>query len=114
MESVNNCYGIIRIKEGTTKSPVGRDIPWRETYSNIPGYDSLPPGEYHLIRVDGKKDKMILFKKEYDGESLYDLERDVTEAVQEDFNALVAIIPPREDGTMRGTFKVTIEWEDDV
>lgn len=55
---------------------------------------------------------MILFKKEYDGESIYDVERDVFEAFQSDHNALVHAIPMDDGGIMKGTFKVTIEWEE--
>jgi hypothetical protein len=55
---------------------------------------------------------MILFRKEYDGESLYDVDRDVSEAFQGDFNSLVYAIPVDEHGFQRGRFTVTIEWED--
>jgi hypothetical protein len=55
---------------------------------------------------------MILFKKEYDGESIYDVERDVFETFQADYNALVHAIPVDEHGIQKGTFKVTIEWEE--
>jgi hypothetical protein len=55
---------------------------------------------------------MILFKKEYDGESIYDVERDVFEAFQSDYNSLVHAIPMDDGGIMKGTFKVTIEWEE--
>jgi hypothetical protein len=54
---------------------------------------------------------MIIFKKEYDDESLYDLGRDISEAVLEEYNPKMGDIPKNEDGWMQGTFKVTIEWE---
>lgn len=54
---------------------------------------------------------MILFKKEYDGESLYDLGRDIEEAIDGDYNALVHSIPQDPYGLQKGTFKVTVEWE---
>jgi len=53
---------------------------------------------------------MILFEKNYDGESLCDLSRDVHEAFKEDFNPIVKNIPCDEYGFQSGTFKVTIEW----
>ena len=56
---------------------------------------------------------MILFQKEYLEEELCDLERDVTEALQGDYNALMHTIPFDRFGSMKGVFKVTIEWEDD-
>lgn len=53
---------------------------------------------------------MLIFKKEYDGESLYDLDRDVAEAVDETYNDAIKDIPTDEYGMHLGTFKVTIEW----
>lgn len=55
---------------------------------------------------------MILFCKGYDGESLCDLERDISEGLQGDYNALIHSIPVDEDGIMKGYFKVIIEWEE--
>ena len=57
---------------------------------------------------------MILFKKEYDEESLYDLGRDIAEAVDEDYNPKMKKIPNvTSDGFKAGTFLVTIEWRND-
>ena len=56
---------------------------------------------------------MIVFKKEYDGESLYDLGRDIAEASDVTFNPIVEVIPQDEYGIQLGTFKVTIEWSED-
>lgn len=56
---------------------------------------------------------MILFRKEYDGESLYDLGRDVEESLEGDYNPLIHTIPENKDGFQRGKFTVTIEWEDE-
>ena len=56
---------------------------------------------------------MIVFKKEYDGESLYDLGRDIAEAIDVTFNPIVEEIPQDEYGIQLGTFKVTIEWSED-
>lgn len=54
---------------------------------------------------------MEIFKKEYDGESLYDLERDVVEALMEEYNSVVGEIPQDEHGFQQGTFEVTITWK---
>ena len=53
---------------------------------------------------------MIIFEKEYDGESIVDLDRDVYECLQEDYNQIMTKIPQDEFGFQKGTFKVTIEW----
>jgi hypothetical protein len=53
---------------------------------------------------------MELFKKKYDGESMVDIDRDVFEALDQDFNPLVSAIPKDEYGFQQGTFIVTIEW----
>lgn len=55
---------------------------------------------------------MILLKKEYSGEELCDLERDVAEALDGDYNAIAHVIPTDEYGFQSGRFKVTIEWEE--
>lgn len=51
-------------------------------------------------------------QKEYDGESIYDLGRDVEESLNGDYNARVYSIPEDEYGLKIGRFKVTIEWEE--
>ena len=53
---------------------------------------------------------MIIFEKRYDGESLYDLPRDISEAIDSDFNEIVKEIPVDNYGFQTGKFKVTIEW----
>ena len=54
---------------------------------------------------------MILFKKEYDDESTYDLGRDVYESLCEDYNPLLKQLPPKDEhGFRTGTYRVTIEW----
>jgi hypothetical protein len=55
----------------------------------------------------------ILFKKEYDGESLYDAGRDFDEAFDATFNPAVNKIPHDEYGIQLGTFRVTVEWISD-
>jgi hypothetical protein len=51
-----------------------------------------------------------LFEKDYDGESLCDLGRDVHEVLSSEFNEQVAMIPQDEHGFCKGTFTVTITW----
>lgn len=53
---------------------------------------------------------MNIFEKDYDGESLYDLGRDISEAIRSDFNPIVKNIPQDEYGIQEGTFRVKIEW----
>lgn len=52
-----------------------------------------------------------IFAKEYDGESLYDLGRDIHEAFDEKFNPDVSNIPQDEHGFHEGSFIVTIQWK---
>ena len=54
-----------------------------------------------------------IFKKEYDGESLYDIQRDVHEAFDSRFNPLAGQIPQEECGFPEGTFTVTSTWSPD-
>ena len=54
--------------------------------------------------------KIITFEKDYDGEDLYDLERDIIESFDEKFNPIVKKIPQTKDGFQKGIFKVTVEW----
>lgn len=51
-----------------------------------------------------------IFEKKYDGESIVDVYRDVSEAFEEDFNPLVNEIPKDKYGFQKGTFKVAITW----
>lgn len=53
---------------------------------------------------------MVIFEKQYDGESLYDVPRDVSEAFDEQFNPVIASIPKDEHFIQKGTFTVKIEW----
>lgn len=55
---------------------------------------------------------MVIFEKEYDGESLYDLSRDIGESFDPLYNLIIKEIPEDEQGFQKGTFKVTIRWED--
>lgn len=51
-----------------------------------------------------------IFEKSYDGESLWDLGRDVEEAVSEEYNDKMKELPVDQHGFTAGMFKVTIEW----
>lgn len=55
---------------------------------------------------------MKLFEKVYDGESLIDIERDVWEALDPDFNPDMESVSQDEHGFLKGDFKVTIEHID--
>lgn len=58
-----------------------------------------------------KKDTLMeLFKKEYDGESIADVSRDVWESLDKRFNILAESIPVDEYGFQTGKFIVTIEY----
>lgn len=53
---------------------------------------------------------MILFKKEYDGESIHDLSRDIMESFDSRFNPEIKSVPQDENGFQTGTFIVTVQW----
>ena len=53
---------------------------------------------------------MIIFNKEYDGESMHDYYRDVSEAFDSRFNPAIKDIPQDEHGFHKGTFVVTVKW----
>jgi hypothetical protein len=55
---------------------------------------------------------ILLLRKDYDGESMYDIYRDVAEAVTEPDNPVISEIPLDAHGFHRGTFSVLITWED--
>lgn len=53
-----------------------------------------------------------IFKKEYDAESLSDLERDIYVAFDERYNdAMIGVPQDESTGFHEGTFIVTIEWK---
>jgi len=56
---------------------------------------------------------ITLLDKVYDGESLYDVNRDVADAFDEDCNPSVVLVPTDEYGLHQGSFKVTITWSED-
>lgn len=56
---------------------------------------------------------LTIFNKEYDGESIYDLDRDVAEAMIEDYNPLLKDVPFDENGFQQGRFTVSITWSEE-
>lgn len=57
---------------------------------------------------------MIILDKTYDGESIADIERDVSEMFNEEFDPTIATIPRDANGFMKGTFGVIVTWMPDV
>ena len=55
----------------------------------------------------------IIFNKIYDGESIVDLSRDIDECLDSCYNTVMHNIPHDEHGLYYGSFRVTIEWQDD-
>jgi hypothetical protein len=56
---------------------------------------------------------MLVLKKKYNGESIVDMYRDVSECIEEDFNPLIEIIPKDQYNIQLGTFTVSVEWSPD-
>ena len=56
---------------------------------------------------------MIIFEKVYDGESIYDMDRDIHEAFNECYNPILKNIPCDGYNIPKGTFTVKIEWKND-
>lgn len=54
-----------------------------------------------------------LFEEVYSGESIVDIYRDVSEAVDGRMNPLMAEVPQDEHGFAKGTFTVSIVWTPD-
>jgi len=55
-------------------------------------------------------EELNLFEKDYDGESIVDLMRDISEAFDSIYNPPYATIPTDKWGIQQGTFRVTVEW----
>ena len=51
-----------------------------------------------------------ILKKTYYGEDIVDLDRDISEMLNEEFDPLVALIPKDEHGFHKGSFQVTVRW----
>lgn len=61
----------------------------------------------------GTEDMIEVFKKEYDGESIVDLGRDISEAILAEYNPVINVIPVDTYGLQKGTFTVTIVWTEE-
>ena len=53
-----------------------------------------------------------LLNKKYDGNSLYDLGRDVEEALDPSVNGRLSDIPYDTGNIMQGTITVTVTWDE--
>lgn len=56
------------------------------------------------------KHRMILLEKEYGGESICDVHRDMEEAFDAEMTQQLKLIPQDEHGFQKGTFHVIIQW----
>lgn len=54
-----------------------------------------------------------VFKKEYGGESIVDLGRDIYEALDAEYNPVFDLIPVDTYGFQKGTFTVAIIWSEE-
>lgn len=63
-----------------------------------------------LLAVARYNKGVSVLRKTYDGESLYDLERDVSEALRSTYNKVWDSIPSDEHGIPLGDFHVSIVW----
>ena len=54
-----------------------------------------------------------IFQKTYDGESIVDAFRDVSEAFDVQYNPNVKAIPTDEYNIQKGTFRINITWTED-
>lgn len=66
-----------------------------------------------LIDLPLSKTKVEVFKKEYDGESIVDLGRDIYEALDAAYNPVFNLIPVDDHGFQKGTFTVAIVWSEE-
>jgi hypothetical protein len=57
---------------------------------------------------------VTLLDKAYDGESMVDVGRDVSEAFVEDFTPALKDLPKDEYGFIQGSFRVRIVWAPDA
>lgn len=55
---------------------------------------------------------LVIHSKVYDGESIVDLERDISEMFDDRFNPVILNIPYNKWHIMKGKFKVTVQWSD--
>lgn len=57
-----------------------------------------------------EQDMQVVFLKSYDGESLYDVSRDVGESFEAGYNPIMKTIPVDEHGFQKGRFTVSVLW----
>lgn len=53
---------------------------------------------------------MVILEKTYDGESIVDIQRDIHEMFDEEFDPRIETIPKDQHGFMKGSFAVTVVW----
>ena len=53
---------------------------------------------------------MLILQNDYAGDEIAEIEQDVYQSLDEDFNRDLSSIPTDEHGFMRGTLRVTVEW----
>ena len=74
-----------------------------------------------LLEIDAARDgdevypnhTIKVFEEYYDGESLYDVDRDIHECLDSTYNKVVDKIPVDEYNIQQGTFKVTVLWSNE-
>lgn len=76
-------------------------------FSETAGIWYMTPEEYEVVGF-----QKLIHEKSYSSEELSDLCRDIDEVFDENFNPLVADIPRDEYNFHKGSFKVTIIWEE--
>lgn len=66
-------------------------------------------------KLFGRNHRLHIFEKEYDGESIVDLTRDISECFDERFNEAVKRVPEMKDspGFWAGKFVVSVTWKPD-
>ena len=69
-------------------------------------------GEEFFELITPVENEIVLYQAEYDGESIVDMERDLSESLDGDFNPNVHLIPKMEDHPdfWAGRFVVNLTW----
>lgn len=63
-------------------------------------------GIMEIIKTMIKNTSDIILEKEYDGNSIIDIEEDIMWALQN------SEVPQDDNGLLKGTFKITLSWSD--
>lgn len=53
---------------------------------------------------------LVILDKTYYGESIVDIDRDISEMFNEEYDPTIATIPRDEHGFMKGSFHVRVKW----